>query len=196
MDRTNYFENAPEDALDFLLWMESDRMGHLLGAITQAKLTEQRGVVQNEKRQGENQPYGLTRELITKGVYPPGHPYSWTVIGSMEDLNAASLEDVKEWFRTYYGAANATLVVAGDVTPEVVREKVEKHFGSIPSGPPIVKQEAWIAKRSGSHRQVAQDRVPQARLYKLWNIPQFGGPASDQLNLVCDVLAASPIFWP
>ena len=189
-DRTNYFENAPEDALDFLLWMESDRMGHLLGAITEAKLTEQRGVVQNEKRQGENQPYGLTRELITKGVYPPGHPYSWSVIGSMEDLNAASLEDVKEWFRTYYGAANATLVVAGDVTPEAVREKVEKHFGSIPSGPPIVKQEAWIAKRSGSHRQVAQDRVPQARLYKLWNIPQFGAPASDQLNLVSDVLAA------
>ena len=189
-DRTNYFENAPKDALDFLLWMESDRMGHLLGAITQAKLTEQRGVVQNEKRQGENQPYGLAEELITKGVYPPGHPYSWTVIGSMEDLNAASLDDVKEWFRTYYGAANATLVVAGDVTPDAVREKVEKHFGSIPSGPPIVKQEAWIAKRTGSHRQVAQDRVPQARLYKLWNIPQFGAPDSDQLNLVSDVLAA------
>ena len=189
-DRTNYFENAPKDALDFLLWMESDRMGHLLGAITQAKLDEQRGVVQNEKRQGENQPYGIARELIAKGSYPPGHPYSWTVIGSMEDLNAASLEDVKEWFRTYYGAANATLVVAGDLETQAVREKVEKYFGDIPSGPPIAKHEAWIARRSGSHRQIAQDRVPQARIYKVWNMPQFGAPDSDYLNLVSDVLSA------
>src|SRR5262245_7258631 len=114
-DRTNYFENAPKGALDFLLWLESDRMGHLLGVITQAKLDEQRGVVQNEKRQGENQPYGLSRELLTKGTFPPGHPYSWTTIGSMEDLNAASLQDVRDWFKMYYGAANATLVIAGDV---------------------------------------------------------------------------------
>src|SRR3954454_4700400 len=98
-DRTNYFEDAPKDALDFLLWMESDRMGYLLGAIDQAKLDEQRGVVQNEKRQGENQPYGIVRELMTKAAYPAGHPYSWTVIGSMEDLNAASVDDVKEWFK-------------------------------------------------------------------------------------------------
>ena len=189
-DRTNYFENAPDDALDFLLWMESDRMGHLLGAITKAKLDEQRGVVQNEKRQGENQPYGLSRELITKATYPPGHPYSWTVIGSMEDLNAASLEDVKDWFRTYYGAANSTLVVAGDVKPDEVRAKVEKYFGSIPSGPPIARQEAWIARRTGTHRQVAQDRVPQARLYKIWNIPQFGTRESDLLNLASDILAS------
>src|SRR5512140_11388 len=117
-DRTNYFENAPKDALDFLLWLESDRMGHLLGAITKAKLDEQRGVVQNEKRQGENQPYAIAYELIQKNTWPAGHPYSWTVIGSMEDLNAASLDDVKDWFKSYYGAANATLVVAGDVNPQ------------------------------------------------------------------------------
>lgn len=188
-DRTNYFQNAPKDALDFLLWMESDRMGHLLGVISQAKLDEQRGVVQNEKRQHENQPYGLTDELITKACYPPGHPYSWTVIGSMEDLNAASLEDVKEWFRTYYGAANATVVVAGDIETETVREKVEKYFGDIPSGPPIARHQTWIAKRSGTQRQIAQDRVPQARIYKVWNMPQFGSLAADHLNLVSDVLA-------
>src|SRR5688572_12767392 len=188
-DRTNYFENAPKDALDFLLWMESDRMGHLLGVISQAKLDEQRGVVQNEKRQHENQPYGLTQELITKACYPPGHPYSWTVIGSMEDLNAASLDDVKEWFRTYYGAANATIVVAGDIDPETVREKVEKYFGDIPAGPPIARHAAWVARRSGSHRQIAEDRVPQARIYKVWNIPEFGSLAADHLNLVSDVLA-------
>ena len=122
-DRTNYFQNVPISAVDLALWMESDRMGHLLGAVTQAKLDEQRGVVQNEKRQGENEPYAVAYELITKGTYPVGHPYSWTVIGSMEDLDAASLEDVHEWFKTYYGAANAVLVVAGDITPEIAKRK-------------------------------------------------------------------------
>ena len=116
LDRTNYFQNVPTSALDMTLWMESDRMGHLLGAIDQKVLDEQRGVVQNEKRQGENRPYGKVDELITTSTYPAGHPYSWETIGSMDDLNAASLEDVKEWFRTYYGAANAVLVVAGDIT--------------------------------------------------------------------------------
>src|SRR6185503_15452107 len=156
---------------------------------TQAKLDEQRGVVQNEKRQGENQPFGLTEELITKATFPPGHPYSWTVIGSMEDLNAASLDDVKEWFRTYYGAANATVVIAGDVDTKVAREKVEKYFGDIPSGPPVTRHETWIAKRSDTRRQIAQDRVPQARIYMNWNIPQFGTLDADILNLVSDVLA-------
>ncbi len=188
-DRTNYFENAPKDALDLLLWLESDRMGHLLGAVTQAKLDEQRGVVQNEKRQGENQPYALARELIQKNTWPVGHPYSWTVIGSMEDLNAASLGDVKDWFKTYYGAANATLTIAGDVQAEDVLAKVQKYFGWIPSGPPIAKHVAWIAKRTGTHRQQAQDRVPQARLYKVWNIPPYGTRAGTLLNLASDVLA-------
>src|SRR5690349_22623748 len=110
-DRTNYFENVPTSALDYTLWLESDRMGHLLGAIDQKTLDLQRGVVQNEKRQGENQPYGLADELITKATYPAGHPYSWTVIGSMDDLNAASMTDVQEWFKTYYGPANAVLAI-------------------------------------------------------------------------------------
>ncbi len=190
LDRTNYFQNVPTSALDVALWMESDRMGHLLGAVTQEKLDEQRGVVQNEKRQYENQPYAISDEIITTAIFPKGHPYSWTTIGSMEDLTAASLEDVHEWFKTYYGAANAVLVVAGDITPKVALEKVKHYFGSIPSGPPVAKHEKWIDKRTETTRQVAQDRVPQARLYRVWNVPQWGSIEGDYLNLVSDVLAS------
>ncbi|HTC24526.1 MAG TPA: pitrilysin family protein, partial [Gemmatimonadales bacterium] len=189
-DRTNYFENIPTNALDMALWMESDRMGHLLGAIDQAKLDEQRGVVQNEKREGENQPYGKVEDFVTPRLYPPNHPYSWTVIGSMEDLNAAKLEDVKDWFQTYYGPANAVLVVAGDITPAAAREKVEHYFGDIPSGPPVARQGPWIAKRTGTQRGVMEDRVPQARLYRAWNIPGTNAPDTDYLLLVSDVLSA------
>ena len=189
-DRTNYFENVPTTALDIALWMESDRMGHLLGVIDTARVNEQRGVVQNEKRQGENQPYGKVNLLMTEGTYPAGHPYSWSVIGSMEDLNAASVDDVKEWFRTYYGPNNAVIVVAGDITPETARQKVEQYFGDIPATPPIAKQETWVARRTGSHREIMQDRVPQARIYKEWNIPEYGSADADYLDLVTDVLAA------
>src|SRR5881409_1902040 len=189
-DRTNYFENVPTSALDVALWMESDRMGHLLGVIDTAKVNEQRGVVQNEKRQGENQPYGKVNMLMTEGTYPAGHPYSRTVIGSMEDLNAASVEDVKQWFRTYYGPNNAVIALAGDITPETARQKVEQFFGDIPATPPIAKQETWIAKRTGSHREIMQDRVPQARIYREWNIPEYGSADADYLDLVTDVLAA------
>lgn len=190
-DRTNYFQNVPTSALDVALWMESDRMGHLLGAITQEKLDEQRGVVQNEKRQGENRPYG--RKVwwaISKSTYPANHPYSWETIGSMEDLNAASLEDVHEWFKEYYGAANAVLVIAGDVDARAVKEKVEKYFGDIPSGPPVVKQDVWIAGRSEDQRQILEDRVPQARIYKVWNIPQWGSVEGAHLDLISDILAS------
>ena len=189
-DRTNYFENVPTSALDFALWMESDRMGFLVGVIDSARVNEQRGVVQNEKREGENQPYGKVDELMTAGTYPVGHPYSWEVVGSMEDLNAASVEDVKQWFRTYYGPNNAVMVVAGDITPDVARHKVEQYFGDIPAIPPIAKQSTWIAKRTGTHREIMQDRVPQARIYKEWNIPEFGSANGDYLDLVTDVLAA------
>src|SRR5438876_507963 len=189
-DRTNYFENVPTTALDIALWMESDRTGHLLGVIDTARVNEQRGVVQNEKRQGENQPYGKVNLLMTEGTYPAGHPYSWSVIGSMEDLNAASVDDVKEWFRTYYGPNNAVIVVAGDITPETARQKVEQYFGDIPATPPIAKQETWVARRTGSHREIMQDRVPQARIYKEWNIPEYGSADADYLDLVTDVLAA------
>lgn len=189
-DRTNYFQNVPTSALDVALWMESDRMGHLLGAIDQKKLDEQRGVVQNEKRQGENEPYAVADELIIKSTWPANHPYSWSVIGSMEDLNAAALTDVQEWFKTYYGAANAVLVVAGDVTPEIALEKVKKYFGDIPSGPPVAHQDEWIAKRTGIQRQQAEDRVPQARIFKVWNVPQYASEDAVYLDLLSDVLAS------
>jgi zinc protease len=187
-DRTNYFENVPTNALDLALWMESERMGHLTGAISQPKLDEQRGVVQNEKREGENEPYGKVWDFLTPKLYPSNHPYSWTTIGSMEDLDAAKLDDVKDWFRTYYGAANAVVVVAGDIDTKTAKEKVEKYFGDIPAGPPVARQQAWIAKRTGSQRGVMQDRVPQARIYRVWNMPGWGTPDADYLNLVSDVL--------
>jgi zinc protease len=189
-DRTNYFQNVPTNALDLVLWLESDRMGHLVGAISQAKLDEQRGVVQNEKREGENEPYGLVWDFLTPKLYPPNHPYSWTVIGSMEDLDAAKLDDVKDWFKTYYGPANAVVVVAGDVEAQTAKQKVEKYFGDIPAGPPVARQGPWVAKRTGSQRGSMQDRVPQARLYKVWNIPGWGTADADYLSLVSDVLSS------
>ena len=187
-DRTNYFENVPTSMLDYVLFAESDRMGHLLGVLDQKKLDLQRGVVQNEKRQGENQPYGVTDQLIVENTYPVGHPYSWTVIGSMKDLDAASMGDVQEWFKTYYGPNNVTVVIAGDITPEVAREKAEKYYGDIPAGPPIAKQEVWIAKRTGTHRGWVQDRVPQGRLYRVWNVPEFGSAEEPLLDLAAEVL--------
>jgi zinc protease len=187
-DRTNYFQNVPKDALDYLLWLESDRMGHFLGVLTQEKLDEQRGVVQNEKRQGDNQPYRLAFKLITENCWPKGHPYSWEVIGSMEDLNSLTLEDAKSWFRTYYGAANATLVIAGDVKPEEVLQKVKRTFGSVLAGPPLSRQSSWIAKRSGTHRQRAHDRVPASRIYKVWNIPGYGNQTATHLEMIASIL--------
>lgn len=187
-DRTNYFENVPTSMLDYVLFAESDRLGHLLGVLDQKKLDLQRGVVQNEKRQGENQPYGVTEQILTENTYPVGHPYSWTVIGSMKDLDAASMSDVQEWFKTYYGPNNVTVVLAGDITPQVARERVEKYYGDIPPGPPIAKQEAWIAKRMGTHRGWVQDRVPQARLYRVWNVPEYGSAEEPLLDLVAQVL--------
>ncbi|MYM90189.1 insulinase family protein [Rugamonas sp. FT82W] len=187
-DRTNYFENVPTSMLDYTLFAESDRMGHLLGVLDQKKLDLQRGVVQNEKRQGENQPYGVAYQLLTENTWPAGHPYSWTVIGSMKDLDAASMTDVQEWFKTNYGPNNVTLVLAGDITPEQAREKVEKYYGEIPPGPPLAKHEAWIAKRTGTHRGTVQDRVPQARIYRVWNVPGAHTATEPLLDLAAHVL--------
>lgn len=189
LDRTTYFENVPVNALDRALWLESDRMGHLLGVIDQKKLDEQRGVVQNEKRQGENRPYGKVDDLIALSTYPQGHPYSWTAYGSIEDLDHASLEDVKDWFRTYYGAANAVLVVAGDVQAEEVRKQVELYFGDIAPGPVLKRTQSWIAKMSGEKRTVLQDRVPQARIYQVWNIPGYATRDFTLLQLAGDIIA-------
>lgn len=187
-DRTNYFQNVPVSALDQVLFLESDRMGHLLGAIDQAKLDEQRGVVQNEKRQGENQPYGKQRSLLNTAMHPAGHPYSWTVIGKMEDLDAASLEDVQEWFKSYYGAANAVIAIAGDIKPQEVYEKVLKYFGDIPSGPTIARQEINIPNHGIDTYQVYEDRVPESRILFAWNTPQFGAKEDIYFDLISSAL--------
>ena len=189
-DRTNYFQVVPKNALEMALWMESDRMGHLLGAIDQAKLDEQRDVVKNEKRQRENQPYGKVFSTILKSVYPKGHPYSWSVIGSMDDLNSATVDDVHEWFKTKYGAANATVTLSGDIDPVTAEMLVKKYFGHIEAGPPLLRQSRWVAKRSGKQEQVMYDRVPQARLYKIWNIPEWGSKDADLLSLASGVLSS------
>lgn len=188
-DRTNYFENFPVSALDKVLWIESDRMGFMINVIDSAKLNQQRGVVQNEKRQDENQPYAIADELTAKSTYPSNHPYSWTVIGEMADLDAASLGDVKGWFKSYYGPNNAVICIAGDVNADSVYSKVNKYFGDLPAVPPIAKQSAWTAKMSGVHEQVAQDRVPQARLQKTWNIPAWGTKEMTYLNLLGSIIA-------
>jgi len=188
-DRTNYFQNVPTPALDMALWMESDRMGHLLGAVTQEKLDEQRGVVQNEKRQGEAQPYGRVWGYLAEQTFPEGHPYSWSVIGSMEDLNNASLDDVHQWFKDYYGASNAVLVLAGDIDVETAKEKVEQYFADIDPGKPLQKLEAWVAKREGTKRATMQDDVPAARIYRIWNTAQLGTADHEYLSLLSDILA-------
>ena len=187
-DRTNYFQNVPKTALDMALWMESDRMGHLLGAVTQEKLDEQRGVVQNEKRQRDNQPYGKVSYSLFEGLFPEGHPYRWLPIGSMADLDAASLEDVQAWFRTYYGPNNAVLVIAGDIAPEEALAKVRQYFGDIPPGPPIAKFQAWEVRLPQDKFEVMQDRVPQARYYKAWGGPRVTSEDFDQLELAAAVL--------
>jgi predicted Zn-dependent peptidase len=187
-DRTNYFETVPTTALDMALWMESDRMGHLLGAIGQKELDTQRGVVQNEKRQGENRPYGRVDENILLNTYPANHPYHHDTIGSMADLDAASLADVKKWFHDYYGAANTTLVLAGDITPAQARAKAEKYFGDIPAGPPVPRQQPWITPVQTSTRGVQHDQVAQVRILRTWVVPQLGSDDAIQLDLATTVL--------
>ncbi|GAA0400711.1 M16 family metallopeptidase [Massilia aurea] len=187
-DRTNYFQNVPTSMLDYALFAESDRMGYLLGTVDKTKLDIQRGVVQNEKRQGENQPYGIAYELLVENTYPVGHPYSWTVIGKMADLDAASMTDVQDWFKQNYGPNNTVLVLSGDISPEEARKKVEQYYGAIPPGPPLAKHDAWIAKRTGTHRTLAQDRVPQTRIYRTWNVPGAHTPEEALLDLGARVL--------
>ncbi|MFT4248277.1 MAG: pitrilysin family protein [Pseudomonas sp.] len=187
-DRTNYFETVPTTALDMALWMESDRMGHLLGAIGQKELDTQRGVVQNEKRQGENRPYGRVDQNILSHLFPGNHPYQHDTIGSMDDLDAASLEDVKGWFRDYYGAANTTLVLAGDITVAQARAKAEKYFGDIAAGKPVPRQQPWIVPLAKQTRGVQHDHVAQPRIYRTWVAPQLGSDDAVQLDLATTVL--------
>ncbi|MFM7349896.1 MAG: M16 family metallopeptidase [Erythrobacter sp.] len=170
-DRTNYFQTVPRPALERALWLESDRMGYLLGAVTQAKLDNQRGVVQNEKRQGDNQPGGLVFYEVLKQLFPEGHPYRHNVIGSMADLDSASLEDVKTWFRDKYGPNNATLVLAGDISPAEARPLVEKYFGPIAAGPVNNPAQAPVPTLAAPVRSVMKDQVAATQIQKYWAIP-------------------------
>ena len=187
-DRTNYYETVPKGALDKILFLESDRMGHLLGVIDQAVLDEQRGVVQNEKRQSDNQPYNKVWQFMLEQVFTEEHPYSWETIGSMEDLNAASLDDVREWFKTYYGPNNAVIAIAGDVDAEEVLAKVTTYFGDIPPGPPLSSFSEWVPRHSVDRRQIIEDRVSQARLYMAWPAPGWGSTEAAYLSMAAAVL--------
>jgi len=188
LDRTNYFQTVPTPALDRVLWLESDRMGHFLGAVTQDKLDEQRGVVQNEKRQGDNRPYGMLRYHIQGGLFPQSHPYHHSTIGSMEDLNAASLETVQQWFRDYYGPNNAVLVVAGDIDVATARNKVERYFGDIPAGPQTQRPTSLLPVREHDSAEFIFDDVPAALATRVWATPGLNDRVSAHLSLAAAVL--------
>ncbi|MDE2403729.1 MAG: insulinase family protein [Sphingomonadales bacterium] len=176
-DRTNYVETVPKGALELALFLESDRMGHLLGAVTQDKLDKQRGVVQNEKRQNDNQPYGLVQYAMGDGLFPIGHPYRHATIGSMADLDAATLGDVRRWFTDHYGPNNAVLVLTGDIDMATARPLVEKYFGDIPSGPPVRAVQAGPVTLAAPQVRELTDRVAMTRLYRIWT-----GPAEDDAD--------------
>lgn len=175
-DRTNYYETVPVGALDRALMLESDRMGHLLGAVTQEKLDNQRGVVQNEKRQGDNAPFGLIEYEEYETLYPAGHPYHHTTIGSMADLDSASLDDVRGWFRDHYGPNNAVLVLAGDIDLATARAKVEKWFGEIPAGPAVQPVSVPVPTLPAPVVRTVQDQVATTRVYRMWAIPGLDNP--------------------
>lgn len=189
-DRTNYWENVPSNALELALFLESDRLGFLLPAIDQAKLDIQRDVVKNERRQGvENQPYGRVEEIMAEALYPSEHPYSWTVIGSMEDLSSASLEDVKEFFARYYTPNNASLSIAGDIDPASTKQLIEKYFGAIPPGPPVERIETWVPELVGLKRIRMADQVSLPRLYMAWHTPPLYKPGDAELDILASVLS-------
>ena len=187
-DRTNYFQTVPRPALERALWLESDRMGYLLGAVTQQKLDNQRGVVQNEKRQGDNRPGGLVFYEILDKLYGEGHPYGHSIIGSMADLDAASMDDVRGWFRDKYGPNNATLVLAGDVSVAEARPLVEKWFGPIARGPVNTPAAAEIAPLSEPQRTIMKDQVAATRLTKYWPAPGMNDPDVFALEMGASVL--------
>ncbi len=189
-DRTNYWENVPADQLELALFMEADRMGWLLPAMTQEKLDNQRDVVKNEKRQGENRPYAKSRDLLLELMYDVGHPYRWPVIGSMDDLSAASLEDVSEFFRLYYAPNNASLCVAGDFDPAQAKEWIAKYFGPVPPGRPVDRLEKWIPRLEGERRAVAEDAVELPRLYMQWHSPGWYQEGDAEYDLLAEIVAS------
>ena len=188
-DRTNYFETVPSGSLEYTLWLESDRLATLTEALTKQKLDNQRDVVKNERRQGlENQPYGRWVKLIFENLYPYKHPYANDVIGSHEDLTAATLDDVTEFFKTYYTPNNLSLVIAGDFEPSEAKRLVEKYFGSIPAGPALDRPAKDLPQLVAEKIVEVRDRVPQERTYFAWHTPALFDPGDGELDLAATIL--------
>ena len=188
LDRTNYFQTVPTSALEVALFLESDRMGHLLGAVTQEKLDNQIGVVSNEKRQGDNQPYGLVGYRQTELLFPDEHPYGHDTIGSLEDLEAASLDDMKQWFTDHYGPNNSILVLAGDIDAATAKPLVNKWFGSIPRGKPIPELDPALPTLDAPVYEVMKDKVATTRIYRNWVVPGLNDPEYTPLDVGMTVL--------
>jgi len=188
-DRTNYFATVPSANLETILWLEADRLATLADALDEEKLDNQRDVVKNERRQSlENRPYGRAFKLIAENLYPSGHPYSWSVIGSHADLTAASVDDVKEFFKRYYTPNNLSLVIAGDFDPAEAKALVEKYFGSIPPGPALDRPARWIPTLSRTKFVEVADRVAQERAYMVWPAPQWFGDDEAPLDMTSAIL--------
>jgi zinc protease len=188
-DRTNYYEALPSNQLELALWLEADRMGWLLPAMTQQKLDNQRDVVKNERRQRyENAPYGMGFIRLGEMLYPESHPYHWPTIGYMEDLTAASLDDVKEFFRRWYGPNNASLVVAGDVKPADVRRLAEKYFGAVQTGPAVAKPEPMPVRLAETKREVLEDQVTLPQLTLAWPSVERWAADDAALDLLAQIL--------
>jgi zinc protease len=187
-DRTNYFVTVPAGNLENVLWFESDRLATLPEAITLEKLNNQRDVVKNERRQGlENTPYGRAFTLLNENLYPVRHPYANDVIGTHEDLTAASVDDVREFFRTYYTPNNLSLVIAGDFDPADAKRLVERYFGSIAAGPALDRPARGMPRLDGEKTVEVRDRVPQARVYFAWHTPAYFDPGDAELDLVTSI---------
>lgn len=189
-DRTNYFATVPSANLESILWLESDRLATLADAITKERFENQRDVVKNERRQGlENQPYGRWLKLVCENLYPYHHPYANDVIGSHEDLSAATVDDVREFFRTYYTPNNLSLAIAGDFEPAEAKRLIEKYFGGIPAGPALDRPPRWIPRLDGQRTIEVKDRIPQERVYFAWQSPAFFDPGDGELDLVSLILS-------
>src|SRR5687767_14529520 len=190
VDRTNYYIDLPANALDLALFLESDRLGFLLDDKAPDKINGQRDVVKNEKRQGvDNQPYGQAFMELPVMLYPAGHPYSWSTIGSMDDVTAASFEDVARFFRTYYVPNNASLVIAGDIDIESTKKLVEKWFSEIPRGKPVPTLAPPTPVLDGVKKKTITDRVQLPRLYLGWHTPGLFKPGDATLDIVANLLA-------
>ncbi len=188
-DRTNYFETVPSGQLELALWIESDRMGYLLDSVDQAALSNQQDVVRNERRQSvENRPYGMAEEELVHQLYPKGHPYYASVIGSHADIQAAKLDDVKQFFRRYYAPNNASLAIVGDIDPARVRALVTKYFGTLKRGAPVPAVQVSTPPIEAERRVVVPDRIELPRVYQAWLTSPIFGPGDAEASVAASVL--------